>query len=184
MNCKKGLLILILLLGSMLLVSCGTDRDDSEIGGIFDDIIDIGRLEFLGFYDDNALVGFMRILVGILVFAVLFELARLVGMSRNIGITVAIIFAIMSVIFIPGSILAGIGAAYATLVAFVLIGIPVLGGGYALYRIPSSNRGLIFLKMGIIVLLLWILIAVRGQATELLNASGTGIWGTITNIFR
>ena len=166
---KRGLQIGLIVVLSLLVVSCAQGQQ-LTLKDIWDAILSIGKLEFLGFAGENALVAFMRIMIGILVFALLFEGSRAVGLARNIGTVVALVLSIISVIFIPGSILAGIGGAYATLIAFVLIGVPVVGGFYVLIRIPSTSRGWIALKMVIIVLLIWILSAVKANALTLLGA--------------
>ncbi len=66
----------------------------------------------------------------------------------------------------PAGVLAGIGITYGTITAFVLIGVPVLAGLYAIYAIPSTNRWLIGMKIAIIILLLIILRAVRFHALK------------------
>ncbi len=149
-------------------MACTDQAGNITIKPIWDKILSVGSLQFLGITSGgNALIAFMRILVAILVFALLFEASRLTGLSRNTGIVVAAILAIMSAIFIPGRILAGIGGAYATLIAFVLIGIPVIGGGYALIAIPGTSRGLILLRIAVILLLLWILISIKTHASSI-----------------
>lgn len=167
MNRKKSVVILSLVVLSLLLVACTDRAGNITLKPVWDKIIEAGQLKFLG-SSDNALVGFMRVLVAILVFALLFEASRLSGLSRNIGITVSIILAVMSAIFIPGNILAGIGGAYATVVAFMLLGVPVIGGFYALWRIPSTNRMWIALKIVVILLLLWILISIKTHASTII----------------
>lgn len=167
---KRGLIILFLLLVSILAVSCSTSKEETSLTKLLEDVfakvVYIGKLGFLGEKGEagSNLIGFMRILVAVLVFTILFELGRLVLPNRNITIVIAGVISIISAIFIPGSILIGIGAAYGTIVALVMIGIPVLGGGYAIYRIPSTSRGYIVLKLSILVILLWILFAVRDYA--------------------
>jgi len=174
---KSGLMLIFLFLISILVVSCDdSSGDDSmNLDKIWKKVLSIGKLEWLGFSGESAIAGFMRILVAILVFAGLYELGRLTPMTPRIRGVIAGILAIISAVFIPGSILAGIGGAYGTITALVLIGIPLGIGGYALYRIPSDNAGQIIAKLCIIVALMWILMAVKGHATDLVNA-GPGIW--------
>lgn len=163
---KNGKVLVSLLVLSFFLLACTDQSGSITIKPIWDKIITVGQLHFLG-SSDNALIGFMRILVAILVFALLFEGGRLLPLGRNAVIAVAAILAIMSAVFIPGNILAGIGGAYATVVAFVLIGIPIAGGGYALIAIPGTSRGWIALRIAVILLLLWILISVKTHALKI-----------------
>ena len=166
MKWKKGVMLLLLLLFvGMFTVSCTTNNDEIDFQGIFDKVVSIGNLDFLGAaLGDEPIVGFMRIMIFILVFAILFEVSRLSGLRGNIGGTIAAIVSIMSVMFIPGTVLAAIGGAYATLISFILIGTPVAGGLYLIYVIPSDNRWQIGLKVVLLALLLWILMGVRDQA--------------------
>ena len=163
---KKGMRNGFLLLLSMFLVSC----QQVGISGseIWNKIIWFGSLGFLG-ATGNPMEGFMRILVITLVFAIFYELGGLVQLSPSIRTTVSLILAIMSGVFIPGTVLAGIGAAYGTLVALFLIGAPVVGGLYAIYRIPNTTRFHIFLRIVIILILLTILISVKIHALDLVN---------------
>ena len=155
---KSGVLIVLLLLASLFLVSCAEGKEIS-IQSVFESIVSLGKLEFLG-GNVNTFVGFMRVMVGILVFALFYMGVSLIpgmGQNRNIAITVAVVLAIIATIFIPGPVLAGIGTAYGTLVALILIGVPVAAGGALLYVIPSTNRWLIAGKMVIIILMIWLL---------------------------
>jgi len=172
---KRALIIVFLILSTFLLASCASQSPGEGINKTIQNIIAIGQLKFLGVDSENMLTGFMRVLIFILVFALLFEGSRLIGLSRNIGITIAIVLSIISVIFIPGSVLAGIGAAYGTLVAFILIGIPVVIGLWALYAIPATSRWQVSLKIVIILILIWILMAIKGHATDLAGAA-TDVW--------
>ncbi|MDO8656396.1 MAG: hypothetical protein Q7K45_04100 [Nanoarchaeota archaeon] len=150
----------------MFLVSC----QQAGISGsdIWNKIIWFGSLGFLG-ATGNPMEGFMRILVITLVFAIFYELGGLLPVTPSIRMTISLILALMSGIFIPATVLAGIGAAYGTLVALFLIGAPVVGGLYAIYRIPNTTRFYIFLRIVIILILLTILISVKIHALDLVN---------------
>ncbi len=173
MEWKKAGALVILLLLSLFLFSCGetnsgTASSDFTRVDFQNWIKDIGGLGFLGVTKDNAFVSFMRILVGILVFTLLFEASRFLPFNPNARVAIAIIIALISVIFIPGTILAGIGAAYGTLVSFLLIGVPVVAGLYAFFMIPTTNWYLILIRIILLGILLWILLAVKKYATALI----------------
>lgn len=165
---KSGMLLVFLLVvfSSLFLTSCDDMDEDFGVEAVFEKIIDIATLDY--FDDEAVLPGVMRVLIAILVFALLFEGSRLIGLNTNVGITVALVLAVISVIFIPNNVLIGIGSAYGTLVAFLLVGIPVFVGGYALYALPADNRWLVGLKIVIILVLIWILVAVKSHAKGLL----------------
>lgn len=180
MEYKKNFLIGLLVSLSAFLVSCTTGT-----GSLFNDIIGtvigIGRLEFLGMGGESIISGFMRVAILIIVFALLYEVIGFTGISRNVRIAISGVLSVISAVFMPGSILVAIGGAYATAVAFVLLGALVFGGGYALYRIPATGAGARVLRLVIIVVLIWILIMVKSHAASLLSSGViTGIPGVTT----
>ncbi len=160
----------MLLLG-VLLVSCSQSTGQLSGTEIWDTIIKLGSLEYFGVTGTNALVSFMRVLVAILVFAILFEVSHFLGFSRNARIALALILSVISSIFIPAEVLAGIGGAYATLISFVLIGTPLVAGMVAYFNIPHTTRGWIAVRMVILFLLLWILLAVKHHASAITGLS-------------
>jgi len=149
----------------LLLTACQTSQAQvPTLKDIWEGILEIGTLGFIGSADN--LVGFMRIMVFILVFAVLYEASRLTRFPTNIRAVISIVISIISSVVMPAGVLAGIAAAYGTVVASVLIGVPVLGGFYALYRIPSDDRWQIALKIGIILITLVVLIEIKYGAIK------------------
>lgn len=165
---KAGIIGLLLVV--LFLVSCTPDPGPSA-SDIWDTILNIGTLGFLG-SGEEGLVSLMRILIFILVFALLYMAASIVpglNQNRNISIAVAAILSIISVIFIPSSVLIGVGAAYATLISVILIGAPIVGG-LALFRmIPGETRGGIAVRCIVLLVLLAVLIAVKYHALGLMK---------------
>ena len=171
--------VISLLLVSLLLVNfVAASPYPSPETSVWDTILSIGSLGFLcerswfGVgscnYEQN-LVAFMRILIGILIFSLLYTGTRAVpGLkeNRNIAITVSIILAIISVIFIPSSILIGIGAAYSTLFAVVILAVPIVAG-FILYRSMSDEN--IWFKVAILVLLWLALTGLKNVVVGLLG---------------
>lgn len=178
MKWKKSviLLVILLMLSSVFLTGCKKDASGVEeitLESIWEKVLSIGKLDFLG--GDVAtkgqnFVGFMRIMIGILIFAILSAVAAAVlpEGARGTGTIVSIILAVITSIFLPGSVLAGIGAAYGTLVAFFLMGMPIVGGGYLLHIMPRDNRFWIALRIALILVLIWVLIAIKNQASRLI----------------
>lgn len=129
----------------------------------------IGDLGFLGMGGDTAVVAFTRILVWILVFTILFAVITIgkkgdkdaLGfLKRNQTLVISAVIATISAIFLPGTLLAAIGAGTATIVAFALIGGPVVGVAYVLWKIPwegKETRWTVFVKLVMCLLLFWIL---------------------------
>ena len=134
---KAGVMALILF--SLFLASC-TPASGPSADDIWDKVVKIGSLGFLGDSPENDLIALTRVLIFILIFALLFEGSKLTGLSRNSAIVVSAVLAIMSTIFIPASILLGIGAAYSTVIAILIVGAPVVGG-LLVHRIFSGDSG-------------------------------------------
>ena len=162
MRCKK-LAIIGILLVFLLVVSC-TPEPGPSAEDIWQKVLWFGTLGFVGDYD-GGMVGFMRILIFILVFGLLYTVAGVVpglNQNRNLAIAVALILSIISILFIPDAILIGVGAAYATIVSVILIGAPIVGG-YLLFRaIPEDNK---LARIFVLLVLLFVLIAVKSHAT-------------------
>jgi len=167
-----------ILLVSLLLAGCpfdsGSAGPPSDVN-IWQTVLKIGSLGFLCNFSksptcqagDNDLVALMRILIGILTFALFYMAASAVpGLrdQRNIAVVVSIILAIMSVIFIPASVLIGIGSAYGALVAIVMIGAPTVGG-FLLYRALSDQHW--FFKVAVLGIILLLLTAVKYFAIDI-----------------
>ena len=154
-------------------MSCSQSGSSVSFKSVWDDILKVGSLQyFTGVTPDGQLIGFMRIMVAILIFAILYGVGALlgnIGFSRNIVIAIAGILSIISAIFIPGAVLAGIGGAYATLFSLLLIGTPVVGGLWVIFQIPSTSRPLIFIKLVILLILLWVLVSIKAFAHSTLK---------------
>ena len=170
---KRGLVVFSLLIIGLFIISCAPANQASNVPigqQVMNTISHIGTLKFLGVTSGgNALVGFVRVLVAIMVFAILFESGRFF-LNQNIAAAAAGVLAVISAIFMPANILAGVGGAYATLTAFVLIGIPVVGGLFVVFQvIPSTTRFWLGLRTLLIILLIWILSNVKTHAKAIIT---------------
>ena len=170
--------VVSLLVVFLLVASCAPAPGPST--SIWDTVLQIGSLGFLckstffglGCDYEGGLVAFMRVLIGILIFALLYMAASAVpGLSanRNIAITVSIILALMSVIFIPSSVLVGIGAAYATILSVVLIGAPIAGGLLLFRMVSGDSRSGLAMRIVLLLLLIFVLTAVKNYAGGLVH---------------
>ncbi len=174
---RVGIFSILLVL--LLITSCAPAPGPSG-PDIWDNILSIGSLGFLcerggvgvGLCDyENNLIALMRILIGILVFALLFMGASAVpglNENRNIAVAVSLVLTIMSVIFIPQSVLVGIGAAYSTIISVILIGAPIVGGLVLFRMIPGDTRGGIGIRIVLLLLLIFVLTAVKNYAGGLI----------------
>ncbi len=146
------------------------EGDDGKGG-----ILGIGSLTFLlGDSADNKLIGFVRIAMGVIVFSLLYlGLSLIPGMSKNISITIGIVLAIITSVFMPGSVLAMFGETYAATFAFILIGAPLFGIGALLFATPTPNRVIAFAKFVGVCFLIWLFNNIGTWAAKLVAANPT-----------
>ncbi len=171
---KRWLIFSTILL--LFLPSIFASPVSETLGNVFDRILGIGNLSFLGLSDGSLVVGLTRILIGIFVFTVIFALISSLGgkgdkslgfLKKNHAIVIAAVLAIMTAIFMPGEVLLATGTGWATAVALILIGGPVLGIGYILWNIPDwmgskgDTKGTVIIKFILCLLLFWILNAMK-----------------------
>jgi len=144
----------------------------SLMSGVWNKILSIGRLDFLGISSGSMVASFTRILIGFLVFTIFY--AVIISMSGKKGAlsflngpqakVVAAIVAIISAIFIPADVLLAVGAGWATAVSLLLIGGPIVGLALLLWKFPADGketRSTLFLKFILCLLLFWILSAMK-----------------------
>lgn len=142
------------------------------LSSAWDKVLYIGGLGFLNLGPDGAVVAFTRILIGILIFTVLFAVAHGLGKSgkalgflnKTQAMVVAAVLAIMSAVFLPAEVLLATGAGWATMIALILIGLPIVGVAYLLWQIPwegEETKFTVFLKLVLCLVLLWILTAMK-----------------------
>ncbi|MBI4983466.1 hypothetical protein HZC32_02380 [Candidatus Woesearchaeota archaeon] len=156
----------------------------TTFSNVWNKILSIGNLSFLGVSDANVVVGFTRLLLAILTFTIFFAVITVFGeggsgntgraplsfFKRNHAMVISAILAIMVAVFLPASVILAVGTGWATAVALILIGVPVIGGAYFLWVWPiggTDTRGTYFLKLILCVLLFWILSAMSYHVTRL-----------------
>lgn len=97
--------------------------------------------------------GFTRFLILIVLFAILFKGAELLKLGNNVAIVIALVFSLLTTIFIPGTILLAAATSYGTIFSLVLLGLPI-GLGFAGYFFLKEYPWIRFGLMG----LLWFLL--------------------------
>src|SRR3989344_562191 len=121
---KRGLQFILTTL--TLLPFARADVTD-VLGGVWDKILfGVGDLRFLGLESGVAVIAFTRILIWILVFTIFFAVfgafsakkdnSVLGFMGRKQAGIVSAIIALIATIFMPPSVILGVGASYATVV--------------------------------------------------------------------
>lgn len=120
----SGLFLLFLVLGLLMASSVLAVNPIDSLGDTLSKWIGkIGSLSFLGGNEDQ-LIGFLRILYGILVFTLMYLAFHAISdkIPKNIAITISIILAIMVAIFTPGTVLITFAGSYSVAAATILLG--------------------------------------------------------------
>jgi hypothetical protein len=172
---KKNLLLTILVL-SVLMATFAI----ADIGETISDVLDIGRLDWLfGSSPDNQVIGFIRILMAILIFSIIYLglSAANEGMGGNaipqgIAITIGILLSILTSIFLPGEVLMMFGETYATIFALIIIGGPILGLLALCFLTPTNSSGVAFLKFLAICFTMWLISKISVWADKLASVTG------------
>jgi hypothetical protein len=106
------------------------------------------------------IVVLVRVALLLLLTFILFEILSHVGLSQGTSGAVAFILALISTVFIPGSVILAISTTYGTLFALILLMIPILALLFLVYVvIPGNNLGWRILRIILIILVLGLLIA-------------------------
>ncbi|MEK6939994.1 MAG: hypothetical protein AABX31_04670 [Nanoarchaeota archaeon] len=184
------------LLASLLVLPLVAAQGPLEfIGNVWGKILSIGGLSFL---QGLGLAAFTRILIWVLTFALFFavmtglnDTAPFKFFNRHIAMVVAGVLATISAIFLPAAAILAVGAGWATAIGLILIGAPILGLGYVLWKIPGKDekgnsqetKGTVLLKLFISMLLFWILSAMNYslQNEKGLYLGQASVAGTMAN---
>ena len=110
----------------------------------------------------------MGFLVFTLFYALMVNKKILSFLKPNQAGVIAAILGIMTAIFLPAGALLGIGSAWALLVAFLLIGGPIIGIFYVLFNLTkwvtedgNETKFTVFVKLLLCVVLFWMLSALK-----------------------
>ena len=161
---------------------------DTFLSGIWDKMLWMGNIGFLGISSASAVVAFTRILIWILVFTIFFALiatfsagkgqgGALQFLNRRQGGIVAAVIATITAIFLPAEVLLAVGSGWATLVAIILVGLPVFGIFWFLWVFPrpddrrftGDTRGSVVIKLIACLILFWVLMAMKYHLVNVLR---------------
>ena len=174
---KKATVISILSLLTIPLVAADLSQTFSNV---WSGILSIGNLSFLGISDGSLVVGFTRLMIWLLMFTIFFAVITGLGgksgtapmsfFSRGQAGVIAAVIATIAAVFLPANVLLATGAGWATAIALILIGGPVVGIAYLLWRYPgegNETRFTILVKLLLCLLLFWILAAMKYHVSVL-----------------
>jgi hypothetical protein len=145
---KKKLILLMLLILSMILISGCSDTKTAPKESSFDKILsNVVTLKFLS--EDGGIgvlekpidqvEGFIRFLLLIAIFALFFRGGQSLGMNPGTSIVLSVVISLISIIFIPTSLLVAAATGYGTLVSFFMIGLPIAIAFFAYYMFRENH---------------------------------------------
>jgi hypothetical protein len=149
-----------------------TDGEPSTFKKVVNRIISIGSLSFLfGNTIDGQLCGFIRILLSIIVFTLIYlGLSMIPHMPRNISIVIGIVLAILTAIFTPCVVLMAFGETYAVIFALIIIGGPIIGILALCFLTPTPRWPHALLKFLAICFVMWLIAKISLWAQVLSGA--------------
>ncbi|MDO8656394.1 MAG: hypothetical protein Q7K45_04090 [Nanoarchaeota archaeon] len=174
MNTKWWLTVLSLL--SVPFVAA----DTGIISTLWYRVLSIGNLSFLGLSDGSIVAAFVRLLIWLLLFTLFFAVITGLGgtkitpmsfFNRGQAGIVAAVIATIGAIFLPAQVLLATGVGWATAVALLLIGGPIVGIGVLLMKYPGQGQETkmtVLIKLVLCLLLFWILTAMKFHVTRMM----------------
>ncbi|MFH1182091.1 MAG: hypothetical protein V1702_03990 [Candidatus Woesearchaeota archaeon] len=202
---KKPFIAAISLL--MLLLSFTPALAAVDPNGPWAKLLDFFNLNFLGGEGGNSdyYVGFMRLVIFLILFAVIDRVLKAIPASGgsfgsggglfshgNTAAVVALCFAAISAVFIPGEILLTIGATYGTAVVWILLGGFIFGLLALYWTLHKTDEGKILSKsrrilaMFLLGTIIWAITFIKPKMNEYLESTagtlGEAAGGTFGNI--
>ncbi len=170
-----------LLLSLLSLPLVAADFGDT-LQNIFNKVLYIGGFGFLELNSNSTFLLLLRFLIFILIFTILFATITTLGGGQQgtgtppfsyftraqAGILSAAI-AIIATIFLPAQVLLATGTGWATAIALILIGGPIVGIAILCWIFPTEgdNKWSVALKIVLCILLLWILSAMSYHVSNI-----------------
>ena len=136
---------------------------NGRIRGVFNSVVEIGSLNFLGVPNGSML----------LVFTIMFALSTFLGgngkqlqfLKRNHAIVISACIALITMIFLPVQVLLAAGGSLGVAVGMALVAGPIVGIILVILAIPGKGkeeeRGDIFIKLILCMILFWMLTAMN-----------------------
>ena len=187
---KKVLILFLIVLVMFLSLSATVAAQRENIWKrTSNTLLSIAQLNFLD-NDAAKLASFMRIMVWIVVFTVVWTALRRLGggagptmFTGGAAMAIAMVFATVGSIFISPDLLIGIGESYSTVVAAAMVGFLAIGLLAFLYGgLPTMvppGRILAITRLVFIILLLYILDHISGFVEGKFTANSAGIFGAV-----
>ncbi|MBU1111558.1 MAG: hypothetical protein ABIG93_01535 [archaeon] len=169
---KKGYILLMFLILGVVMSQAVMAAPLEFLGNAFETVVGWGSLDFLG-SSDGQVIGFIRILLAVLIFTIFYALSGTLGqyISKNIGITISVILALISAIAIPSGVIAAILVTYGTLMSFVILAAVLAPAIWFIIFTSTETRAMAAFKLACLGFITWII----GQINLHLSNIGVGV---------
>ncbi len=140
--------LLSFILASFAVFAASPDATDNLLQNILNWIVYIGALGWIadlavsaGVSSDQALLGMLRVIIGIAVFSIIYAGAFFLQNQKNIRITISLVITLIAMIFLPSAAIVAFGTAMGSLLGFALIALVMAPLAYAYVTIPKDDLG-------------------------------------------
>ena len=178
MNYKRlsNLLLLFMLMGILFSTAASAATLGEILSSAGETILDVASLSYFADDLEMKITALIRIAMFVLIFTIIFAATGTLShlLSRNMSIVVSLIISLIASIFIPNPILLAIGAALGATFAFLIFGALLVPAGMFFFLVPTESRGMAALKLGVLVLVSYIVAQVNSAALELTGGSFGG----------
>jgi len=122
----------------------------------------------------SSIEGFIKFLLMVTFFAIYFALSeKILKFGKNISVVIALTFSFLSTILIPGKLLITFATTYTTIASVIILGIPILSGFWAYFKMKEHP----FIRIGILILLIYVLHLI-------INFLESGPLGLLDTVFK
>ncbi len=179
---KKSIFATIIGFFTLLLSQFVTAALPTGAGGWFTYILTFQWLADLGLSTTavDPIEGFVRFLLFVTFFLVLFKAAQLLKLGTGTAVGIALVFSLIGMIFVPGSIIIAAAASYGTIFSLVILGLPVLLC-VVMYLFLRDHPWIRVLVVG----LLWLILSQMWRHMLLLRSGATpgfqSVFTTVAN---
>jgi hypothetical protein len=124
---------------------------------IADIIYYIFGLQFLGIPSTARVAAFLRINLWFMIFAIVFELTNKMLQNKRVAAVIGISLAFLTTFSLTPTTILTIGGILGFFVAFILIAIPLIIIGFAIFGISGDTRFKVMLKIICLLIAIWLL---------------------------
>ncbi|GEM_PF-5790561 len=159
----------------LFLTACvGATREvdlSSQLQTVWDKILSFFALEFIPADDATKFAAFLRIIIFITVYVIMYEMLTYTVLrtqqQRRTATVIALAMSAIAVVTLPVELILSIGGLYGSLIGAALLLGPILMVVYVIWGMPATTRFQVFIKVIILTVLLWVLNATSHYLSQI-----------------